>query len=114
VGSAQEILSSDVSTSFPVLEFGFSSPLPSMQSFTVICVTVTHFCVTIQKNFWYTRPGLPRTHCLRRFLVMLQEINPTELRVASAEKAAYYLDAAIASRTRPLNNKPEGELRLIL
>lgn len=43
---------------------------------------------------------------------MLQEINPTELRVASAEKAAYYLDAAIASRTRPLNNKPEGELRL--
>jgi len=45
---------------------------------------------------------------------MLQEINPTELRVASAEKAAYYLDAAIASRTRPLNNKPEGELRLIL
>jgi len=38
-----------------------------------------------------------------------QEINPTELRVASAEKAAYYLDAAIASRTRPLNNKPEGE-----
>ena len=50
----------------------------------------------------------------RRFLVMLQEINPTELRVASAEKAAYYLDAAIASRTRPLNNKPEGELCLIL
>lgn len=50
----------------------------------------------------------------RRSLVMLQEINPTELRVASAEKAAYYLDAAIASRTRPLNNKPEGELCLIL
>ncbi|XP_078344764.1 uncharacterized protein LOC144630301 isoform X3 [Oculina patagonica] len=38
-----------------------------------------------------------------------QEINPTELRVASAEKAAYYLDAAIASRTRPQNSNPEGE-----
>ena len=38
----------------------------------------------------------------------LQEINPTELRVASAEKAAYYLDAALAARTRPVNNKAEG------
>lgn len=37
-----------------------------------------------------------------------QEINPTELRVASAEKAAYYLDAALAARTRPVNNKAEG------
>ncbi|XP_068751759.1 kinesin-like protein KIF26B isoform X2 [Montipora capricornis] len=37
------------------------------------------------------------------------EINPTELRVPTAEKAAYYLDAALASRTKPLNGRMQGE-----
>ncbi|KAK2561614.1 Kinesin-like protein KIF26A [Acropora cervicornis] len=37
------------------------------------------------------------------------EINPTELRAPTADKAAFYLDAALSSRTKPLNGQTEGE-----
>ena len=34
----------------------------------------------------------------------MQLLNSSELRASNAEKAAYYLDAALAARTRPKNN----------
>ncbi|XP_032222291.2 kinesin-like protein KIF26B isoform X2 [Nematostella vectensis] len=39
----------------------------------------------------------------------MQLLNPSELRASSAEKAAFYLDAALAARTRPSgDNGPDG------
>lgn len=65
---------------------------------------IAHVCRTwFQKDFWphhldWASPGRREAWRSQLFFSVLQLQNQSELRAPTAEKAAFFLDAAIASR----------------